>query len=65
MNPYLAHLVHVADLISSRFTLGHNVNNMDTSHLRSSLDAIDFDTGDFPGLLANASNEAFAITNGR
>ncbi|MGA3117347.1 MAG: HDOD domain-containing protein [Syntrophobacteraceae bacterium] len=65
LNPYLAHLVHVADLISSRFTLGHNVNNMDTSHLRSSLDAIDFDTGDFPGLLANASNEAFAITNGR
>ena len=63
-NGYLAHLVHVADLLSFRFTLGHSVDNMDTSHLRSSLDVIGFDTRDLPALLASAPFKSFAFTNG-
>ncbi len=39
------HLVYVADLISSRFALGCHVNKTGASHLRSSLDVIDFNTG--------------------
>jgi putative nucleotidyltransferase with HDIG domain len=62
-NRYLPHLVYVADLISSRFVLGHHVNKMDTSHLRSSLDVIDFNTGNLPALLASASFKAFALTS--
>ena len=62
-NRYLAHLVYVADLISSRFVLGHHVDKMDTSHLQSSLDVIDFDIGNLPALLASASSKAFAITS--
>ena len=62
-NRCLTHLVYVADLISSRFVIGHHVNKMDTSHLRSSLDAIDFNTGNLPALLASASFKAFALTS--
>lgn len=59
----LAHLVYVADLISSRFALGHDLDEMDTSHLRSSLDAIEFDTRNLPALVACASFNAFAFTS--
>ncbi len=61
-NRCLAHLVYVADLISSRFVLGHHVDKMDTSHLRSSLNVIDFNTENLPALLASASFKAFAVT---
>ncbi len=60
-NRNLAHLVYVADLISSRFLLGHYVNKMDASHLRSSLDAIGFNTGDLPVLVASAFFKASAF----
>jgi hypothetical protein len=62
-NRFLAHLVYVADLTSTRFVLGHDLDKMDTAHLRSSLDAIEFDTLNLPELLASASFNAFAFTN--
>lgn len=48
----LAHLVYTADLISSRFLLGLEIEKMDTTRLRTSLDAIGFDLDEFPALLA-------------
>ncbi|GEM_PF-6010781 len=56
-----AHLVYVADVISSRFALGCHVNKTDASHLRSSLDVIDFNTGNLPALLAGASFNTSAL----
>ena len=61
-NRSLAHLVYVADLMSSRFVPGHHVNKMDTSHLRSSLDVLDFNIWNFPELLAGAPFTAFDAT---
>ncbi len=60
-NQCLAHLVYVADLISSRFVPGHHLVRMETSHLRSSLDAIHLNTGSLPALLTGASSGAFAF----
>jgi len=53
-NRSLAHLVYVADLMSSRFLLGHYMNKTGRSHLHSSLKSLDFNIGDFPELLAGA-----------
>ncbi len=61
-NRCLTHLVYIADLISSRFVLGHNLDKMDISHLLSSLEAIDFNTGSLPMLLAGACSRPFAFT---
>ncbi|MGA2401564.1 MAG: HDOD domain-containing protein [Syntrophobacteraceae bacterium] len=58
-NQSLAHMVYVADLISSRFVPGHHLNKMDTSHLRSSLDVLDFNIWNIPELLAGAPFTAF------
>lgn len=58
-NRPLAHLVYVADLMISRFVLGQIVNNTDTSHLRSSLDVLDFNVGSIPVLLASANFMTF------
>jgi putative nucleotidyltransferase with HDIG domain len=60
-NQSLAHLVYIADLISYRFALGHDVNKMDTSHLRSSLNAISFRVEDLPLLIAGATFSAFDV----
>jgi len=61
-NRCLTHLVYVADLISSRLVNGHHLDKMDASHLCSSLEVIDFNTGSLPVLLAGASPRAFAFT---
>ncbi len=58
-NRSMAHLVYVADLVSSRFLPGHYLNKMGSSHLRSSLDELDFDIRNFPELLAGAPFIAF------
>ncbi|MGC9967915.1 MAG: HDOD domain-containing protein [Syntrophobacteraceae bacterium] len=60
---YLAHLVYVADLISFRFALGHHVDKMNTTHLRSSLDTISLNTDDLPLLIASAPFQAFDIAS--
>jgi len=61
-NRCLTHLVYVADLMSSLFVFGHHLDKMDISHLRSSLEVIDFKTGSLQKLLASASSKAFAFT---
>ena len=33
--------------MNSRFVLGHDCDKMDTSHLRSSLDVLEFNVGNF------------------
>jgi len=58
-NHPLAHMVYVADLMNCRFVLGEYVNKTDSSHLRSSLDVLDFDVGDLPLLLAGSSFMTF------
>lgn len=63
VNQRLAHLVYVADLISFRFALGHHVDKMNTTHLRSSLDVIDLNAENFPVLLASAPLRAFDIAS--
>jgi putative nucleotidyltransferase with HDIG domain len=62
-NRCLTHMVYVADLISSRFVLGHDLDKMDTSHLRSSLDALDLNIENLPALLAGASYKSFAFSS--
>ena len=54
-NRLLAHLVYVADLMNCRFVLGEFVNKTDTSHLRSSLDVLEFKVGNLPLLLDGTS----------
>jgi putative nucleotidyltransferase with HDIG domain len=61
-NRCLTHLVYVADLISSRSLNGHHLDKMDTAHLHSSLEVIDFNTASLPMLLNGASSKAFAFT---
>jgi len=62
-NRHLAHLVYVADLISSRFALGHHLDKMNTTHLRSSLKALHLRTDQLPLLIADASFQAFDIAS--
>ncbi len=57
----LAHLVYTADLISSRFLLGLEIEKMDTTRLRASLDAIGFDLDEFPALLAGIPTMESAV----
>ncbi|MHC1729962.1 MAG: HDOD domain-containing protein [Syntrophobacteraceae bacterium] len=59
----LAHLVYTADLISSRFLLGHEIENMNTTRLRTSLDVIGFDLDELPALLAGIPSMASLIFN--
>jgi len=53
-NRTLAHMAYVADLMSSRFVLGQHMNRTDSSYLRSSIEVLEFDIGNFPALLAGA-----------
>jgi len=53
-NRPLPHLVYLADLLNSRFVPGHQVNRIDSSLLRKSLEALDLDIGNLPALLADA-----------
>lgn len=48
----LAHLIYVANFISSRLLVGQNLVKVNTEYLESSLQAIDFDPRHFPALLA-------------
>ncbi len=50
-NSELVHIVYIADLLSSRFMPGHELEKMNTTHLRSSLDAIGCHPKDFSVLL--------------
>ena len=64
-NRSLAHLVYVADLMNCRFVLGEFVNKTDGSHLRSSLDALEFKVANLPLLLTSSSFMTFdAPSNG-
>ncbi|HYA41049.1 MAG TPA: HDOD domain-containing protein [Syntrophobacteraceae bacterium] len=61
-DPALAHMVYVADLMSSRFVLGHYVNTADSSHLRTSIKLLDLDIANLPMLLADAPFTPFEIS---
>lgn len=50
-NSEIVHIVYIADLLSSRFMPGHELEKMDTTHLRSSLNAIGCHPKDFSVLL--------------
>jgi putative nucleotidyltransferase with HDIG domain len=58
-NQSLVHLVYVADLMNCRFVLGEFVNKTDSSHLGSSLDALEFKVGNLPLLLTGSSFMTF------
>lgn len=58
-NTLLAHLVYIADFISFRFALGHEVDKMDTTLLRSSLDIVGLNAEALSSLLATAPFTAF------
>jgi putative nucleotidyltransferase with HDIG domain len=52
-NCELIHLIYLADLLSSRFMLGHDLERMNTAHFNSSLELIGFDPMHFPSLFNN------------
>ncbi len=51
----LTHIVYLADLLSSRFMGGHDVEKMDTTHLRASLDTLQVDLKSLPALFRNVT----------
>jgi putative nucleotidyltransferase with HDIG domain len=61
-NRALAHMTYLADLMSSRFVLGHHVNRTDSSHLRTSIEVLDLDIADFLALLADTAFTGFEIS---
>jgi putative nucleotidyltransferase with HDIG domain len=62
-NGYLAYFVYVADLISFRFALGHDLDKIDTTLLPLSLDTIGLTIDDLPLLIAEAPFQAFDIAS--
>ena len=49
-NSELTHLIYLADLLSSRFMLGHEIEKMNTTHFNSSVELVGFDPIHFPTL---------------
>jgi putative nucleotidyltransferase with HDIG domain len=52
-NHELVHLIYLADLLSSRFMLGHDLEKMNTAHFNYSLELVGFDPVHFPTLFNN------------
>jgi putative nucleotidyltransferase with HDIG domain len=59
-NSELIHLIYLADLLSSRFMLGHEIEKMNTALFSSSLDFVGFDPAHFPTLFSNIPLAAIA-----
>lgn len=61
-NRELVHLIHAADYTSYRFMVGHDLEKMNGASLEKSLRAIDFDSAQFPILLATPQSTDFNAT---
>jgi putative nucleotidyltransferase with HDIG domain len=56
----LTHIVYLADLLSSRFMQGLDVEKMDTTHLRASLDILQVDLKSLPALFHSIESAMLA-----
>lgn len=57
VDPELCHIVYLADLIMSRFSVGQELEKMNTSNLDARLEKIGISPEQFPNILDNISHE--------